>query len=275
MNAREIIAPDADAPLGRSRARVLDLLREAGAPLSVQDVATRSGLHSNTARFHLDALAGAGLATREPQPRGAPGRPSIAYQATGAAWPAGERRYRLLAEMLSSLVAGMMPDPAAAATEAGREWGRYLTESSPPYQRPDAAQAIRELAATLAGIGFAPEVVTEGARARVLLHDCPFREVARQHQAVVCSLHLGLMQGALARMRAPVTADRLEPFAGPGLCITHLTVSGTSGAPVSVEPVSGGSGSAESVSEESVSGARTATPVTGQAGKSSGQDGFG
>jgi len=31
------------------------------------------------------------------------------------------------------------------------------------------------------------------------------------------------MQGALAQMRAPVTADRLEPFAEPSLCIAHLT----------------------------------------------------
>jgi predicted ArsR family transcriptional regulator len=56
----------------------------------------------------------------------------------------------------------------------------------------------------------------------VLLHDCPFREVAQHHQEVVCSLHLGLMRGALDRMRAPLTVDRLEPFASPGVCVTHL-----------------------------------------------------
>jgi predicted ArsR family transcriptional regulator len=224
MDARELLAADVGVPLGRSRARVLSLLRGAGAPLGVQEVADRSGLHPNTARFHLDALVDAGLATRDPQPRAAPGRPSIGYQAPSSGGPAGERRYRLLAEMLSSLVAGMMPEPAAAAREAGREWGGYLAKQPPPYQRPDAAQAIEELAAILAGMGFAPEVAGEGTRCRMLLHDCPFLEVAQHHQEVVCSLHLGLMQGALARLRAPVTADRLEPFARPGVCVTHLTV---------------------------------------------------
>ena len=34
-----------------------------------------------------------------------------------------------------------------AATEAGREWGRYLTEQPPPYQRLDAGQAIEILTA--------------------------------------------------------------------------------------------------------------------------------
>jgi predicted ArsR family transcriptional regulator len=47
--------------------------------------------------------------------------------------------------------------------------------------------------------------------------------VAQHHQDVICSLHLGLMRGALARMRAPVTADRLDPFVEPTLCVARLT----------------------------------------------------
>ena len=31
------------------------------------------------------------------------------------------------------------------------------------------------------------------------------------------------MLGALARMRAPVTADRLDPFVEPSLCVARLT----------------------------------------------------
>jgi predicted ArsR family transcriptional regulator len=81
MNARELLAPDVSAPLGRSQGRVLELLREAGTPLGVQEVASRCGLHPNTVRCHLDALVEAGLATREPQLRATPGRPSIVYHA--------------------------------------------------------------------------------------------------------------------------------------------------------------------------------------------------
>jgi len=46
--------------------------------------------------------------------------------------------------------------------------------------------------------------------------------VAESHQDLVCSLHLALMQGPLAQIRAPVTADRLHPFAEPGSCIAYL-----------------------------------------------------
>ncbi len=223
MDTQALFAPDAGSPLGPSRAQVLDLLRAVGSPLGVQQVADRTGLHPNTARFHLDGLVEAGLASREPQPRATPGRPSMAYSATGDGGPAGARRYRLLAEMLTSLVTGMMPDPGKAAVEAGREWGGYLTEQSPPYQRPSAGEAVERLTMIMEKLGFAPQAEANGMRYRLCLRHCPFREVAQQHQDIVCALHLGLMQGALAQMRAPVTADKLEPFAEPNLCVAHLT----------------------------------------------------
>ena len=239
MDERELLAPDAGAPLGRSRARVLELLREAAAPLGVQEVAERCGLHPNTARFHLDALVAAGLAIRDRGPRPNPGvrrlgRPAIGYRAAGgdgSGVPAGERRYRLLAEMLASMIAGLLPDPAATAEQAGREWGGYLAEQPPPYQPQTADGALADLTALLDDMGFDPELAAaSGTPPRILLRECPFREVAGRHQAVVCSLHLGVIRGALARMRAPLTAGRLEPFTGPGLCLVHLTHLGEDGA---------------------------------------------
>jgi predicted ArsR family transcriptional regulator len=222
MDVQALLAPDAGAPLGQSRAHVLDLLRAAGSPAGVRDIAEQAGLHPNTARFHLDALVDAGLAARAPKERTTPGRPSMAYRAVAGGEPMGRRRYRLLAEMLTSLIAGMLPKPGEAAEEAGREWGRYLTEPPPPYQRLDAGEAVGRLTATMAEIGFAPEAVTDGTQYQLRLRQCPFREVAENHHDVVCQLHLGLMQGALAQMRAPVTADRLQPFAEPSLCIAYL-----------------------------------------------------
>ena len=223
MDMQALLAPDTGARLGESRARVLDLMRAASRPLGVQDVAEQAGLHPNTARFHLDALVDAALAAREPQPRETPGRPSMVYRVTDADGPTGQRRYRLLAEMLTSLIAGVMPQPDEAAAEAGREWGRYLTEQPPPFQRIDAGEAIEKLTTALAEIGFAPEVVPEGGGYRLRLHQCPFREVAENHQDVVCALHLGLMQGVLEQVRAPVRTDRLQPFAEPSVCIAELS----------------------------------------------------
>ena len=224
MDTEQLLAPEDTSPLGRSRADVLDMLRAADGPLGVREVAQRTGLHPNTARFHLEALTEASLAVRETEDRETPGRPRIGYRAA-ADGPAGQRRYRLLAEMLTSLIAGTMPAPVEAAADAGREWGAYLTEQPPPYQKLSAEEAIGKLIAVMEELGFSPrtEAGEHDGQFRLCLRRCPFREVAERHQDVICSLHLGLMRGALDRMRAPVTADRLDPFVEPSLCVARLT----------------------------------------------------
>src|SRR5436190_13972215 len=224
MDTEQLLAPEDGSPLGRSRADVLDMLRAAGGPLGVREVAQRMELHPNTARFHLEALVEAGLAARETEGRETPGRPRIGYRAA-ADGPGGHRRYRLLAEMLTSLIAGTMPEPGGAAEAAGREWGAYLTEQPPPYQRLTAEEAIAKLTVIMEELGFSPQAETGpgGGQYRLCLRQCPFREVAQHHQDVICALHLGLMRGALAQMRAPVTAGRLDPFVEPSLCVASLT----------------------------------------------------
>lgn len=226
MDTEHLLAAEEASPLGRSRGDVLDMLRTADGPLGVKEVAQRMGLHPNTARFHLEALVDAGLASRETEDRESPGRPRIGYRAA-ADGPAGRRRYRLLAEMLTSLIAGTMPAPGNAAEEAGREWGAYLTEPPPPYQRLSAEESVARLTAIMTEFGFEPKPeAAEGGRYRLLLQHCPFREVAERHRDVVCGLHLGIMRGALSTLRAPLSADRLEPFVEPSLCLAQLKAAG-------------------------------------------------
>jgi hypothetical protein len=135
--------------------------------VGVHEVADRARLHPNTARFHLDGLAEAGLATRERQAQATPGRPGMAYRAADDGGLTGDRRYRLLAEMLTALITGMTPDPGKAALETGREWGFYLTEQSPPTSGPAPGRPIERLAATMGKLGFAPQADTHGRRYRL------------------------------------------------------------------------------------------------------------
>lgn len=223
MSDQVLTDPTARPMLGESRGRVLEVLRTAGEPMGVADVAERVDLHPNTARFHLDGLVDAGLVARLTEKRTQPGRPRTVYAVTAADVPAGQRSYRLLAEMLTSLVADTLPEPGDAAETAGEAWGRYLAERPAPSQRVDAAEGVRRLSTVLADAGFAPDTVDDPDRPVIALRHCPFREVATQHRDVVCSLHLGLIRGVLDEVRAPLRADRLEPFVEPSLCLAHLT----------------------------------------------------
>ncbi|MGH3376381.1 MAG: helix-turn-helix transcriptional regulator [Actinoallomurus sp.] len=224
MAVRELMQSDGSSAsaLGESRSRVLTVLQDAGKPLAVSDVAHRVGLHANTARFHLDALVQAGQAERATEERVHRGRPRVLYAARPETGRGGQRSYRLLAEILTSYVAAETPQPTQAARKAGEAWGRYLADRPPPFQQVDTETATEHLIGTLDAIGFAPEAVTAGDERQILLHRCPFREVAEVHRDVVCSIHLGLMRGLLAAFDAPVDAERLDPFVKPDLCVTHL-----------------------------------------------------
>ena len=205
----------------RGRMQVLAVLQEVVAPLPVSAVAEHVGLHLNTARFHLEHLVRQGLVERTVEPRTTPGRPRNLYRAVHR--PSVEQRsYRLLAEILARSLTEPVTRPAQAACAAGRLHGRTMVDPVPGRRRSTVGTAVAGLVDVLDDVGFAPELVTAGRGRRILLRHCPFLEAARQNTEVVCAVHLGLMQGVLDTLRAPVVAERLEPFVTPDLCIAHL-----------------------------------------------------
>lgn len=204
-----------------TRTRLLRILRGTEEPLDAHELADQLGLHLTTVRAHLDVLADAGLVNSISEDRTTPGRPRRLYQATGDSPDVVDAGgYLLLAEMLASQLAGTSDDVAGDAVAAGREWGTYLVERPPPYTTTPSGVARAEVVRLLDRLGFQPELDDDGSR--VLLHRCPFLDIARRHQDVVCSLHLGIMRGALQALSAPLEARDLEPFVRPSLCVAHI-----------------------------------------------------
>lgn len=208
--------------LGATRRRVLDELQTENAPLGVATLAERLTLHPNTLRFHLGALIDAGLAERQLETSHRAGRPAVLYTATADSPIAGQRSYQLLAQILTRQIATHNVDASATALEAGRDWGRSLARRPSTVQPADAAEATRQLKGVLTEAGFQPRIINRGARRRVELHHCPFRELAATHGNIVCSIHLGVMQGLLTELDAPIHAASAEPFVETSLCLVHL-----------------------------------------------------
>ena len=189
------------APLGRSRAGVLDVLLAADAPSrgpgsrrsSWGCIRTQRGstwrrwwTRAWPSEKRKNAIRRAGLG-------------SVIWRLPKVPQGSAATGYSRRCSPASS--PGLCQTRSRPAAEAGREWGAYLTEQPQPYQRLTAAEAIEKLTATMTGLGFAPhvETVTGGGEYQLCLRQCPFREVARKYQGVICTLHLGLMRGALAR----------------------------------------------------------------------------
>jgi len=197
------------------------VLRWADVPLGVSDVAERVGVHANTARFHLDALVAEGTVVRALEQPSGRGRPRTVYAPRPGMDRGGIRSYRLLAQILLSYLSSAGAGAGEAARQAGRAWGGFLADRPPPYRQLTAREAVGQLVALLTDLGFAPEADPEVPSVLRLRH-CPFLELAEGYGQLVCRIHLGLMQGALAELRVPVTAAALEPFAEPGACLARL-----------------------------------------------------
>jgi predicted ArsR family transcriptional regulator len=209
--------------LGPTRARVLALLQDAGEPMTAAAAGARLGLHVNSVRFHLDGLTDDGLVVRRREERSTPGRPKVLYAAAATAPGVAHRSYRLLAEILTSLLTDKLPNPAASAEQAGDAWGRYLSPPAQPFYKPQESEALQALVHALDNMGFDSHIVDEPASLRLEISHCPFLEVAEGHSDVVCSIHLGLIRGILEQTKAPVAAGTLEPLVEPSRCIAHLT----------------------------------------------------
>jgi predicted ArsR family transcriptional regulator len=206
-----------------SRVKILELLRGTSAPLDATQLAEAVGLHANTVRSHLRILEDAGLVSAKPEERHRPGRPRLVYSATPEGITHEERAgYRLLAEILASHLASTAQDSDAQAEHAGQAWGRYLVGRRPPFSSGSPEEDVQAVVEILEQFGFAPEVEADDQGMTLRMQHCPFGEVADHYRKVVCSVHLGLMQGALEQLGAHLEADRLEPFVQPGVCAAHL-----------------------------------------------------
>jgi predicted ArsR family transcriptional regulator len=205
--APSLTPEEAGALAHPSRRGIAEALGAAGAGLTVAELAGRVDRHPNAVRQHLDVLQRAGVVvSARSAPTGRRGRPSARYAlAAPHAVPAvGHRELvRLLLELVRRSRAS--EDEVEAF---GWEQGRRLVGGG---AGPEA------LAASLAGLGFAPEEVTsEGDRRAgqmdLRLRACPFKDaVLAEGGHLICALHRGLVRGALERIDDGAELAVFEP----------------------------------------------------------------
>ena len=205
-----------------SRLRLLEVVRALDEGRSAAEAGAEVGLHQATARQHLEMLVDAGLLVRAAEERTVRGRPRVIYRASGQPVARGGDGYRLLADILASMVESSVRHPAATAEDAGVAWGRSLVERPRPLERLPRREAEGRVIELLDQLGFEPELAAGRGGRRILLHRCPFLDLATEHRSVVCAAHLGIIKGALEELGHPAGASTLEPLVSPTLCVTRL-----------------------------------------------------
>lgn len=220
----------ARTPSGRrlspTRAALLETLQAQPEPTSLPALVKTTGLHDNTVREHLEGLRLSGLVRRTKAPSSGRGRPRWLYEATPSSHEDPRPEYAALAAALATVIVRTSPEPAAEARRAGADWGRRLAAEAGPVVGPVEGPveghegARRGVAEIFENMGFAPEADADVRELR--LTRCPLLEAAHQEPDVVCSVHLGIAQGALERYDAPTDGLELLPFVEPGACLLRL-----------------------------------------------------
>lgn len=213
--------PGTAGALSPARARVLEWLQQQTSPVRLEEAAAAFDQHVNTVRGHLDQLVAQGLAVRALEHGAGPGRPSWSYRAHPERREADPRvrEYGALAGALARHISRTSTNPIDDSYAAGLEWGRELADTS-GARAGSAAAARREVVRILDELDFGP--VATSRTTTIRLTRCPLLDVAEQYPDVVCSVHRGLIAGALEELGEGAHEVDLLPFAEPDACLLHL-----------------------------------------------------
>jgi predicted ArsR family transcriptional regulator len=167
------------------------------APVSRDQASDALGIARHTAKFHLDKLAEEGLLDtdfkRLSERRGpGAGRPTKLYRRSSRQLSVTlpERRYDLAAQLLASAIDDAITDGTTvtdALNTAAADWGRTVGDRAraDAGARPSRERLLTSTCEALAKYGYEPHRVG----GEIVLCNCPFDPLAREHTQLVCSMN--------------------------------------------------------------------------------------
>ncbi len=197
------------------RRAVFDFVTRSPTAVSRDAAAEELGLSRRVAALHLDRLAEVGLLVvefRRLHERSGPGagRPSKLYRraADEVEVSVPTRQYELIGQLFVGAVAESLETGADLADVLGRR----------AYEA-GAALGGRggDMLSTLEEVGYEPQWMDDGHG--LILANCPFHRIAREHTNLVCGVNLKLLRG-LADTQPNPPAVGLEP--APTRCCVRI-----------------------------------------------------
>jgi predicted ArsR family transcriptional regulator len=170
--------------------------------VTVQEVAENFNIHPNVARLHLSKLEDVNMLASETKKTGKGGRPSRLYRLSDDViqlhFPF--RDYMLLSKVAISTMLTLGEAGKQALYLTGKRFGTEVIEQEMAKrsfgEEIDFEQklSILKSAATLAG--FYPEFEANGEQTKIFfqIYNCPFKEVAEEHESV-CAMHHEFLKG--------------------------------------------------------------------------------
>jgi predicted ArsR family transcriptional regulator len=198
------------------------------APVSRDQASDALGIARHTAKFHLDKLLEEGLldtSFRRISERRGPGagRPTKLYTRSSRQLSVilPERHYDLAGQLLATAIdnaAAQGSTPADALKVVAADWGRHVADQARATAgtAPTTERLVACTCQALAENGYEPQR-TNGT---IVLRNCPFDALAREHTELVCGMNLAIMDAATEQLEETRLTARLEP--APDRCCVVL-----------------------------------------------------
>jgi len=222
-DAIEEVASSLAALADPTRRRLYRFVADAPGPVGREEAAEGVGVAVHTAKFHLDRLVEEGLLDvefRRLTGRTGPGagRPAKLYRRSEreVTLSIPPRHYDLLSQILARSVEAAVRDCAAVGevmTREAKQTGRALGVEASTTE-PD---SLTRLAEQLRTQGYEPRIQDD----RLLLENCPFDKLAKEHTELVCGLNVDFVAGMAAGLACTGVRVGLDP--APGRCCVSAT----------------------------------------------------
>jgi predicted ArsR family transcriptional regulator len=197
------------------------------APVSRDEASDALGIARHTAKFHLDKLAEEGLLDtsfkRLTERRGpGAGRPTKLYARSSRQLSVilPDRRYDLAGQLLATAIenSAAQGTPTDALKAAGAGWGRGVADQARTTAgpRPSPERLLTCACQALTENGYEAQRSAD----TIVLRNCPFDALAREHTELVCGMNLAIMTAVTEQLPETTLAARLEP--APDRCCVVL-----------------------------------------------------
>jgi predicted ArsR family transcriptional regulator len=203
-----------------TRRRIYDHVRAHSVQVSRDDVADALGVPRRTAAFHLDRLAEQGLlvvSVARLSGRSGPGagRPAKLYQrsAREVSVSLPPRHYDLAGRLLAGALVEAQSSgepPREVLDRRAHDFGQALASEQ---SGEDDNGVLMDL---LEDHGYEPRL----AGGDIVLHNCPFHAMAKEHTELVCGMNLHLLEGVLDGLGTTGLHACLDP--GPSRCCVRI-----------------------------------------------------
>lgn len=215
-----------------TRRQIYDYVGAQSSAVSREDVAVALGVPRRTAAFHLDRLAELGLvavsfARRTGRSGPGAGRPAKLYRrsAREVAVSLPPRHYDMVGRLLAGAVVQAQETgepPRDVLDRRAHAFGQSIAHERSgerPGERPGERAGYGDtglLIGLLEDHGFEPRREAGD----IVLHNCPFHALAREHAELVCGMSLHLLEGVLEGLGQTGLQARLDP--GVSRCCVRL-----------------------------------------------------